>query len=332
MVGLCPNCGKESALILVKETEEINVRGELIPIEAEYYRCQECGEEFEISRPDYTPLKDAYEEYRRRKSMVQPEEIRHFRNKFELTQKEFSGILGIGIATLNRYENGALQNKAHDRVLRLSMDPSNFLVLVQENDGVLNREKRNKIIQHIQQEESLTGAWLDVVLQSYASHEPEKLSGYRRFNLSKYFQALKFFCFENEIFKTKLVKLLFYADFKYFKEYAVSITGAKYAHLPFGPAPDRYETWFLALLNQESSFTSKEVWYHDNPGEVFLSQEQPDLSEFSASEIKILAFVEEFFENYSAKQMSNFSHQERGYRETKDGDIISYEYADDLQI
>ena len=44
----------------------------------------------------------------RGKGMLQPEEIRAFREWRGLTQKEFSDLLGIGIATLNRYLKMAL--------------------------------------------------------------------------------------------------------------------------------------------------------------------------------------------------------------------------------
>ena len=120
MNGFCPDCEKESSLSLIQTTEGFNIRGEAIPVEVEYYKCQECGEEFDISKPDYDPYEVAYREYRRRKGLLQPDEIRLFRIERGLTQKEFSHLLGIGIATLNRYENGALQSEAHDRVMKLA--------------------------------------------------------------------------------------------------------------------------------------------------------------------------------------------------------------------
>jgi len=122
MNGFCPDCEKESSLSLIQTTEDFNIRGEAIPVEVVYYKCQECGEEFDISKPDNDPYEVAYREYRRRKGLLQPDEIRQFRIERGLTQKEFSHLLGIGIATLNRYENGALQSEAHDRVMKLAME------------------------------------------------------------------------------------------------------------------------------------------------------------------------------------------------------------------
>ena len=138
MNGFCPNCEKESPVELVREAEEFNVRGESIMVDVEYYRCLECGEQFENSKSTIDPYEIAYREYRSRKGMLQPEEIRTFRSQRGLTQKEFSDLLGIGIATLNRYENGALQSEAHDRIIKLAMEPRNFLNMVSNSQGILS--------------------------------------------------------------------------------------------------------------------------------------------------------------------------------------------------
>src|SRR4030066_1521427 len=149
MSGFCPNCEKESPLLIVQKAEDFNVRGEIISVEVEFYQCQECGEEFEGSNSVIDPYEIAYREYRARKGMLQPEDIRDFRIKRGLTQKEFSDLLGIGIATLNRYENGALQSEAHDRVIILAMEPRNFLNLITNSQGILGESKKNKIIDEL---------------------------------------------------------------------------------------------------------------------------------------------------------------------------------------
>ena len=79
MNGFCPNCDQESPLTLVRETEVFDVRGEKIPVEVEFYRCQVCGEEFENSHTAIDPYEAAYREYRARKQIPQPGETRDFR-------------------------------------------------------------------------------------------------------------------------------------------------------------------------------------------------------------------------------------------------------------
>src|SRR4030065_2336465 len=95
MNGFCPNCEKESPLLIVQKAEDFNVRGEIISVEVEFYQCQECGEEFEDSKSAVDPYEIAYREYRACKGMLQPDDIRDFRIKRGLKQKELSEILRI---------------------------------------------------------------------------------------------------------------------------------------------------------------------------------------------------------------------------------------------
>ena len=330
MNAFCPNCEKESPLAVIRKTEEFNIRGEAIPVEVELYKCQICGEEFEDPKSDYDPYDLAYREYRKRTGMAQPEEIRKFRIQCGLTQKELSALLGIGIATINRYENGALQSEAHDRMIKLAMDPRNFANLVSESKGILSESKKREIIDRARGETEIS--WLEITKDIFGSYSADVYSGYKKFELEKFFQAIKFFCFPDGISKTKLMKLLFYADFGHFKKYTVSITGARYARLPYGPAPDQFEKWLDVLEGDEEGLRKEEIWYGEYPGEEFISDRQSDLSIFSTSELRILAAVKERFQDFSAKKISELSHNERGYQETKHAQVISYSYAEELSM
>lgn len=331
MNAFCPNCEKETKQKFVDRVEEIDIRGEMIPIHLEYYYCEECGEDFEIPRFDYDPLDAAYREYRIRKGMAQPEEIKKFRKELGLTQKEMSEVLGIGIATLNRYENGALQSEAHDQAIQLIMQPANMLQILKKKPELLSEINRNRIIAHLQEKEQECGDLLQEAIEQFGSYSPSLLSGYIRFNANKLFQAIKFFCYKEQVSKTKLNKLLFYADFKHFKDNGVSISGARYAHAYYGPVPHKFNTWLTAISEWDNQITSEEQPFGDLVGEVYTSGE-PDWSVFSTSELAALAFVKNKFQKYSASQIRDFSHQEMGYQTTKDGEIISYQYAQELQI
>ncbi len=330
MNGFCPNCEKESTLLLVQKAEEFNVRGEIISVETEYYQCQECGEEFENSKSAIDPYEIAYREYRARKGLLEPEAIRNFRIKHGLTQKEFSGLLGIGIATLNRYENGALQSEAHDRVIKLTMKPRNFLSLVSNSQEVLGDPKKQRIISQLAEETEIS--WLEITKDVFGNYSADIYSGYKKFDLAKFFEAIKYFCFEERIFKTKLMKLLFYADFGHFKKYSVSITGARYARLPYGPVPDQFERWLVALILDDNGIQKEEEWSQDYPGEVYVGYTSADLSIFLPSELRVLATVKEVLQDFSAKRISDISHNERGYQETETARLISYSYASELSL
>jgi putative zinc finger/helix-turn-helix YgiT family protein len=330
MNGFCPNCEKDSPLEVIRKTEDFNIRGEIIPVEVELNKCQICGEEFENPKSGHDPYELAYREYRNRAGMAQPEEIRQFRLHCGLTQKEFSALLGVGIATLNRYENGALQSEAHDRMIKMAMDSRNFAKLVSESRGILNDSKKRKILEWASEETEIS--WQEATREIFGSYNADVYSGYKKFELEKFFQTIRFFCFPEGVSKTKLMKLLFYADFGHFKKYSVSITGARYARLPYGPVPDQFEKWLDMLESDEKGLRKEEVWYGEYSGEEFISDRQADLSVFDTTELRILAAVKEVFHNHSAKQISDRSHGEKGYQETKPSQVISYGYAEELSM
>jgi len=331
MKGICPNCEKETELEVVKNIEDIKVRGELIKVEVKYYKCKSCGEEFEDPRSDEDPLDRAYREYRRRHGMMQPEEIREFRKKFGLTQNEMSRLLGWGGATLSRYENGALQDETHEKALRLAMEPRNLLKLIEATPDVLPEEKRDRLINVLRAAEEETCSLERVYEERFGKYEASELSGYRKFDLAKLFNAILYFC-KGGVLKTKLNKLLFYADFKHFKDYTVSITGARYAHIPFGPAPEKYSLYFATLLENGAMGVTECEFSEQIIGEEFVSLKEPDLSLFSDSELKILSTVKEYFKDFNSKKITDFSHDEKAYKETAPGDKISYEHARDLKL
>lgn len=69
MIGICPNCEKETVLEHIRTREVIKVRGEPIEVDAEFFTCTECGVDFENTRwPDSLAL--AYQEYRKRYDML----------------------------------------------------------------------------------------------------------------------------------------------------------------------------------------------------------------------------------------------------------------------
>jgi putative zinc finger/helix-turn-helix YgiT family protein len=333
MKGICPNCEKETELIFFNTIEEISVRGEAIPVNVEYYKCEECGNEFRDPRSQKDPLETAYQEYRQRHGMLRPDQIRELREQYGLTQQELSKLLGWGGATLSRYENGALQDEAHETILEFIQEPHNMLELIEKKPGALDDKKKERVIACFKEfAQRLDNSFMTIYENLFGSYEADNYSGYNKLDISKLFNSMVFFCKDTDVAKTKLNKLMFYADFKHFKDYAVSITGAKYAHLPYGPAPDNYQFYLAALLDEEKSLSIEEREINDYVGEYFRAIKEPELSMFSTTELKILTMVKEIFGEFTAKRISDLSHQEKGYQDTRNGELIAYDYAQYLGI
>jgi putative zinc finger/helix-turn-helix YgiT family protein len=330
MKGICPNCERETNIEPIHKKETVMVSGESIEIEVDLLKCLDCGEEFEDPQNKSDSLDKAYREYRRRHSMLNPEEIQEFRKRYGLTQGEMSRLLAWGGATLSRYENGALQDGTHEKALRLAMEPRNLLALIESTPDALPHAKRERLINELRAQEQEAYSLSRVYEERFGRYDADIMSGYRNLDLAKLYNAVLFFC-RGGIFKTVLNKLLFYADFLHFKEYSVSITGARYVHVPFGPAPDNYAHYFATLVD-DGMLSIEEVEYDKGiSGEKYTAEKKPDLNIFSDSELKVLTSVKDKYGKLSATAISKRSHKEKGYLETTNSNLISYAYAEVIE-
>jgi putative zinc finger/helix-turn-helix YgiT family protein len=329
MKDICPNCEKETKLELVRTKEVVEVRGEPIEVDTEFFKCTECGVDFENTRgPD--SLKLAYQEYRHRHEMLQPQQIRDWRKQYGLTQNELSQILGWGGVTLSRYENGALHSEAHEKILRLSMEPHNLITLIEETPDALPEDKRDRLLGELHAADAEACSFERLFEERFGQYAPDEFSGYRKLDSQKLFNTILFFSVGGQL-KTKLNKLLFYADFKHFKEYSVSITGARYVHLQYGPVPDDYDYYFAELLREHYLDVEEEI-LGNYTGFKCVARVEPDLGTFDQSERDVLEQVISYFRKFGSAEIMKFSHEEAAYASTMEGETISYRYAENLKI
>jgi len=79
-------------------------------------------------RSNSLAVKDAY---RIEVGLLTSNEIKSIREKYKISQKEFSEVLNWGKATITRYENHQVQDRAHDDILRkIDSDPKWFLEML----------------------------------------------------------------------------------------------------------------------------------------------------------------------------------------------------------
>lgn len=328
MKRVCPECGKTSEWEIISRPEEFDIKGEKITVESQLLLCAECGAEYEDMNSVVDPYNLAYEEYRRRKGMVHPAQLVSFRKKYDLTQKELSELLGFGGVTLSRYENGALQDEAHDQLLQFIIQPANLLRLIKQKPNIFSDEKRITILAQLRREITTVSLIKDLL----KNEKPDILSGNKPFDLDIVSNLIKFFTFPNPVVKSKLLKLLFYADFKYFKETRFSITGLKYAHLQYGPVPDQYDFLLASILEMDHEIRVDVQPIGDYFGELFISDAPLSSEAFEEDVLSTIRKVANIFQGYNAKDIESFSHEEKGYKETCQGELISYLYARELQI
>lgn len=158
---------------------------------------------------------------------------------------------------------------------------------------------------------------------SVAEGEVTVFTGHRAFSLEKMAAMVSYLASRTaDLYKTKLNKLLFYADFANYYLHGVSISGSRYVHLPYGPVPDSYEETLETLNHYGVVDISRQ-----NSAELIRSGENSATDFLSAEETRSLDWVLEQFGGMSASQLTEISHREKAYKNTRTGEEIAYEYA-----
>ena len=133
--------------------------------------------------------------------------------------------------------------------------------------------------------------------------------------------------------KTKMNKLLFYADFLMFKQSCFSISGVRYRAINMGPVPNNFQSIFEYLANEKEI----DINYVDFPqgyvGEQFKVYKDRKFNQtlFSESELSILDIVAKAFKEASTNEIIETSHLEEAWKKNvQNKNVISYNYAFDL--
>jgi putative zinc finger/helix-turn-helix YgiT family protein len=128
----CPDCDSTDSRLEYRLQSFRHGRGDDsvdVSCEVPVYTCNHCG--LEWCPPEAEDVRQTA--VCRSLGRLNPDEVRGVREKFRLSQAEFSRITGFGEASLSRWETGAqVQNTSSDRLLRLIIaDPGNLQLLEQ---------------------------------------------------------------------------------------------------------------------------------------------------------------------------------------------------------
>jgi putative zinc finger/helix-turn-helix YgiT family protein len=330
----CPTCMKDSDVRIEDRRETLPVRGEDIEVEARVAVCLTCGEDVWLDELDDETLALAFAEYRRRHHLLQPEEMQRIRRLWGLGQRAFAQLLGWGEITLHRYENGSLQDAAHDAQLRMAERPENVRILLESNGERITPRQRETVERRLEEAEALAADCEcgDEDFERLLARRAEGgYGGNAPLSLAKVREMIAYFGELPDMFVTKLAKLMFYADFLHYREHTISITGLAYAHAPQGPIPDRYERIRDDVI--ENAVVQIEERFGDSwAGEVLVAQRPADLTVFSESELAVLRAVRKRLGAKTSKRLSEMSHAETAWMTTEMGERIPYETAKGLSI
>ena len=129
------------------------------------------------------------------------------------------------------------------------------------------------------------------------------------------------------LYKVKLMKLIWYADALSYKKRGFAITGLVYQALPMGVVPVGHNS-----IIDLKDVPCEEVDMGETNAYHFSLKGEQKFSALSEEDIKILDVVIEKLGRMSKNEIVSFMHKEQAYERTSPRDIISFEYAKQLKI
>ena len=332
----CPLCDKTHEVEERSRIATIEIKGMEVSYEETYFRCGNCDEEeneFDTGEVLNTNLLNARDAYRRKAGLLTSGEIVEIRDNYGLSQVDLARLLGWGESTVARYETKAIQDKAYDTMLRLIRDnPLKALELLKKNGEQISSTKkeaiRNKIIERLDTygKEYLSRQAFE---GEYANFDvPSDSNGYTLLNIDKIEVIISYFAKAiTNLYKTKLMKMLWYADALSFIRYDHAMTGMVYRHETLGALPiGHYSLMNLENLNvKEESSVNYDTIIH------IYSNEKMNYDLLSNDEKRVLDDVIAKFKSWKAKEIVDYMHAEKAYKNTTQGDIIPFSLAKEIR-
>lgn len=124
--------------------------------------------------------------------------------------------------------------------------------------------------------------------------------------------------------QTVLYKILYFCDFDYYEKYEEQLIGATYVRNTYGPTPREFAKIIQKMIEdgQIEEVTTK---FFNKDQKKYLPVKSPDLSVFSGRELQHIDEEILRLGNKTAKELSDFSHQDIPWISTEIGENIPYE-------
>jgi putative zinc finger/helix-turn-helix YgiT family protein len=330
----CPICNKTHSLEQRKRLTQSIVKDETIDYEEVYYLCTISGEE----ENEFVPaglmdenLLRARDAYRRKKGLLTSNEIADIRSYYGLTQSDFSALLGWGDVTVTRYESKTIQDETYDNIMRMVYENPMFaLECIDKHKDRFTSEKYARIRKNIAIKVEEAGNLYLKKQEIYSRYvnfmEESELNGYKTLDIEKVANVIGYFSlFVDNLYKVKLMKLLWYTDAVFYKRHGRSMTGLVYKHMPLGALPIAYdEIIYLPTIKVIEEMIHDDISYRIYPNK------EVNISDFSLEELSVLETVAIAFKDYKSKEIVDYMHKEKAYTDTVQNQIIPYSLAEQL--
>ena len=332
----CPYCKKEVDYKIEKR-EVKEFRGIEINTYENVAVCKECHQDLYANEIEEKNNERIYELYREKANIIKPQDIVQLREKYNISQRELTAILGFGKMTINRYERGGVPTKSQSDYIKLLIENDNkFVEKVKESykNGNINEKTYGKIVSeelniNISKEEVQDN--IRKYLKFVLSRKPDIYNGYKDLDIEKIENIISYIASKvKNLTITSLNKYLWYIDMLSFNQRSIAITGLTYQNQKFGPTivDKKYDE--ISLLDDK--YTREDIETENGNTTKIISNGNYNLDKITDSEKKIIDAIIKLLKNKSVTDISEMSHREDGWKKTKRFEKISFEYAMNLNI
>jgi putative zinc finger/helix-turn-helix YgiT family protein len=327
----CPLCNQDHPVEMRKRLTQAILKNEVVDYEEIYYICTNSDDEeneFVPSALMDENLLHVRDAYRTKKGLLTSKEIIKIREFYSLTQVDFSNLLGWGEVTISRYESKTIQDETYDSIMRMAyQNPMFALEYLEKHKEKFVSDKYVNIRKNIVSKFANHGnLYLKIqeIKSLYVNYQEENdYNGNKILDIDKLASVMGYFAqFTNNLYKVKLMKLLWYTDALFYKRTARSMTGLVYEHMTYGALP----IGFNEILDLPTINVVEEMIYEDISYKI-LPNKQVNISDFTLEELSVLEQVANKFKNYCSREIVDYMHKEKAYLETEDHQLIPYSLA-----
>ena len=332
----CPYCKKEVEYKIEKR-ELKEFRGTQVNTFENVAICNECNQDLYVNKIEDENNERIYKIYREKANIIKAEDIVKLREKYDISQRELTAILGFGKMTINRYERGGLPTKSQSDYIKLLIENEDrFIEKVKEayeNNNIT--EKTYKKIVSEGQEENISKKRVQENIRRYLkevlNRKPDIYNGYKSLDLEKVENIISYIASKvKNLTITSLNKYLWYIDMLSFNKRSVAITGLTYQNQKFGPTIVYKKYDELSLLDDK--YQREDIETENGNTTKIISNENFNLDKINDSEKEIIDTIIKLLKNKKVTDISKMSHREDGWKKTKRLEKISFEYAMNLNI
>ena len=307
-----PFTGKEMQRVYEKRIW--NFRGEQYEYEHSSWFCSDSGESFTDDLSDTAGYVQVTNQYRDKYGIPYTDEIISIRNKYDISAAKMSLILGIGVNQYRKYEQGEVPSVSNGRMIRSVSNPKVMLEMVESSKNEMSQSEYEKIANKVK---SIIADSDSYKLEQYEikrifSTLRSKENGYAQLSLDRLKNVMLYILGRcDDVWCTKMNKLLFYVDFLSYRDSGMAITGLSYRAVDFGPVPERWEKVYSEFPEVHQEFRQA----GDFEGSVLIATQNADVSLFTDFELQVMDKVCSLLGKKSSRELSRISHEEKAWKE-----------------